>query len=432
MRQRKHNRALARSTGRSLSQKLTRSLCDRLWTLKNAILEFFKRLTSATWDRSSRQILLGIRVILVATFIAVVISDLAECQPFSHYWQVVPDPGGRCRQGYAQLLTMAVCNIVTDLLLVCFPVPIIIKSQMSLQRKIQLILLFSMSLPVVACTLYRVPNVIFARGSQQTRSLIASVEIMFATAAANALVLGSFVRDRGVKKKRFKYGSVAESMERSEGSRSRRPTAIRHWGSDEDLVRDLGLGVEPGLRDIPEDPAAEASHAYTPAGPAPTSRMTEEMRMWRFNQNKYNQPQSDDSIATHDHGLSPSQTNTSITPRRVSFFDVGGLLSPGEGGDSGRRPSHHSGVDPLTPNPSLPASPTGLRRGSTAFLQDIGGLLGPSTPRAPDPAPRARGDALQRPHTQQSIPNPRHAPGGGAEAVLADVGGLLGPPRGSS
>ncbi|TQS31955.1 hypothetical protein Golomagni_07747, partial [Golovinomyces magnicellulatus] len=88
-----------------------------LWILKNTILEFFRRLTGVTWERSYQTTLIVIRWILIITFCAVVISDLAECQPFNHYWQLSPDPGGQCRQGYVQLLTMAVCNIVTDLLL---------------------------------------------------------------------------------------------------------------------------------------------------------------------------------------------------------------------------------------------------------------------------------------------------------------------------
>ena len=75
-----------------------------------------------------------IRWFLVVTFIGVVIATLAECQPFPNYWQVVPDPGPNCRQGHAQLITMGSADIVTDLLLVCFPIPIILKSAMAIKR----------------------------------------------------------------------------------------------------------------------------------------------------------------------------------------------------------------------------------------------------------------------------------------------------------
>ena len=153
----------------------------RLWMLKLTITEFFKRLTINIWTRSHERMLQIIRWFLLLTFLATVIADLAECQPFTHYWQVVPDPGGRCRQGYAQLLTMGTCDIDTDILLVVFPIPIIIRSKMGVKRKIQLVLLFSASLLPAGTTMYRLPNILDRHGSQQYRSLLASVEILFAT-----------------------------------------------------------------------------------------------------------------------------------------------------------------------------------------------------------------------------------------------------------
>jgi len=98
--------------------------------LKLTISEFFKRLTLNIWTRSHELMLNFIRWFLLVSFIAVVIADLAECQPFTHYWQVVPDPGAKCRQGYAQLLTMGSADVITDILLVVFPIPIIITSKL--------------------------------------------------------------------------------------------------------------------------------------------------------------------------------------------------------------------------------------------------------------------------------------------------------------
>lgn len=353
-----------------------------LWVLKNTILEFFKRLTGLTWSRTYSNGVRAIRCVLGATFVAILISNLAECQPFSHYWQVLPDPGGHCRQGYANLLTTGVCNVLTDLLLVLFPVPIIISSHMTLKRKIQLVLLFSLSLGVVAVSLYRVTHVINAHGSQQLRSLLASIEILVATCVANALVLGSFVRDRGVKKRKYKYGSIAaESVHGTETViRSRRPTvAGRTWGSDEDLVRDLAFRVQ-------KDPAGDddaGTTRPTPAGPVAPHRAFNNMQNWNFPA-KTSSPQGPDSPPLQ--GDQRSNAPSSSEPRRVSFFDVGGLLDD----DSSpslkptRRQSTMSSLEPSSPRsprspPSSvhPASASGLRRGSQALLQDISGLLTP-------------------------------------------------------
>ncbi|KAF3350792.1 hypothetical protein HYQ45_010644 [Verticillium longisporum] len=412
-----------------------------LWILKDTILEYFRRLTETTSERYASQTLLFIRVALIATFIAIFISNFAECQPFAHYWQVLPDPGGQCRQGYAQLITMATCNIITDLLLVVFPIPMVLRSQLGLKKKVQLTLLFSLSLAVVVVTCYRVPNILRAHGNQQLRSLMASVELLFATTAANSLVLGSFVRDRGVKKKKFKYGSVAvDSLERTITSRSRRPTLHRHWGSDEDLVRDIGLGVEADLQNIPEyGDGVVRRGAYTPAPMA--RRFAEDLKHWNFPERQRSHAErserSEDPLINRE--LHSSRSNSTTTPRRVSFFDVGGLLSEegqdpassSYGRDSFRRDSFISSVDPLSPNtshslpsPALPAPSTGQRRGSTALLQDMGVLFGPSSAKPPRHKPRS-GTELQ------PIPQSRHSdmvifdPASTSGPQLMDPGGLL-------
>ncbi|KAB5576503.1 hypothetical protein GE09DRAFT_954194 [Coniochaeta sp. 2T2.1] len=387
---------------------------------------FFRRL-NVTWERSYEITLNVIRGTLVATFVAVVISGLVECHPFIHYWQVLPDPGGQCRQGYAQLLTMAVCNVFTDLLLVIFPIPVIVGSGMTVKRKVQLILLFSLSLAPVTVTLYRVPHIIADNGSQRSRSLYASVELLFATAAANALVLGSFVRDRGVKKKRFKYGSVAAgSMERSSGSNSRRPTLNKHWGSLEDLARDTGYGVQPELRE--SDSEAGTGRLYTPA---PTSNSSDNLNNWHFPGQKRTSARSDDSLLSRD----ATRSNSAATPRKVSFFDVGGLLDD----QPLSRPDSHissEGTAPISPHSppsqSIPASASGFRRGSTAFLQDIGGLLSPNGYR-PSVANASRLKSptelepikSERESMYEPVPSPTPSGTGMRDLVLHDPGGLL-------
>lgn len=393
--------------------------------LKLTILEFFKRLTLTIWKRSHEILLQVIRYFLLASFIAVVIADIAECHPITHYWQVVPDPGGKCRQGYAQLLTMGTVNVMTDFMLVLFPVPIIIGSQMGLKRKLQLVALFAGSLLPAGMTLFRIPNIINKDGSQQYRSLLASVEILFATAVANALVLGSFVRDKGVKKHRWKLGSLSDSVERTA---SRRGTTARQWGSDEDLVRGLGLGVDPSLRD--EAPKPRPPPMATSAGIPPSHRGPGVGQDWKFPR------ESDGSDETDFHKMSEGATTPSdmVTPRKVSFFDVGGLLeedhprrlsstrttdtdgeSSTQGAQSNWSHEYTSGLSPAPP-----------RRGSSALLQDIGGLLGPRTTRnRPE-----RGYELQTILQESPAPNIRTPPATNLSRQitthsLQDVGGLL-------
>ncbi|KAI0132152.1 hypothetical protein BJ170DRAFT_233285 [Xylariales sp. AK1849] len=422
---------LRRTMGSGLVLASRMLYATSLWILKAAILEFFKRLLSTSWKRSYEVTLLFIRCTLVLTWIAVLVSDLTECRPFHNYYQVLPDPGGQCRQGYVQLLTMAGCNVVTDLLLVIFPCTIILRSHMATKRKVQLVLLFSLSLGVVGTTAYRVPHVISQHGSQQIRSLLASVELLFATAAANALVLGSFMRDRGVKKAKFRYGSIAgESIVGEEPTSARRRPIIHHLGSDEDLVRDLGLRADRELRSEYGHGDLEGQRQFKPA---PIAKLPDDMRTWQFPRRKRSHAeQSEDSLLPQDqmHAVRSNIT----TPRRISFFDVGGLL-PDER-ETSHRDSYNSSLDPLSPTsangplgshnlptPTISASATGLRRGSQALLQDIGGLLGSPRPSRSSPGMGPVETELQtiphhirRPSQHQDYRN-------GPE--LMDPGGLL-------
>ncbi|KND88741.1 hypothetical protein TOPH_06583 [Tolypocladium ophioglossoides CBS 100239] len=390
-----------------------------LWTLKYAILEFLSRLTDLTWQRSHQTALVAIRWTLVVTFIVVVISGFAECHPFNHYWQVLPNPGGQCRQGFVQLITMATCNIFTDFLLVIFPIPIIVQSHMSFKRKTQLILLFSLSLSVVGITVYRLPRVFDEHSRQQYRSLMASVELLFATAAANALVLGSFVRDRGVKKQKFRRSSLADSFDRS--SNTRRPTLHRDWGSDEDLFRDVGLSIDPELREQPETIGAEH---FTPA---PL------VQQGRGNDGKWQDPKRQRSHAEHSDDmllpLDPLSKGDSLPgPGGLSFLDVGGLLDNSVGSSSGsyRRESYtSSSIDPSSPrvpSASFPASTGGVRRGSAALLQDLGGLLGPLNTRSAKAKPKNGTELQPIPQFRPAQPSNSHRDTG---PELMDPGGLL-------
>ena len=213
-------------------------------------MDFFDRLASATRKKSHAYMIMGMRITLIVTFVAVIIADLAECQPFPHYWQVTPDPGGKCRQAFAQMLVMGSCNVLTDLLLIAFPIPIIVSSQIPRKRKILLVMLFSLALITVGVTLYRMPRILQEHGSQVVRTMWASVEILAATGVGNTVALGSFLRDSGVKKKKFNNTSsegYSNSRSQSQGTKVQRTLASQHWDDESD--DDKGLKTTNGIWD---------------------------------------------------------------------------------------------------------------------------------------------------------------------------------------
>ncbi|KAJ4371341.1 hypothetical protein N0V83_004558 [Neocucurbitaria cava] len=293
-----------------------------IWMAKFTVSEFLKRLTERFWKKGYEWGLRGIRIFLVATFIMVFIATLAECHPVTHYWQVVPDPGPQCRQGYAQLLTMGITDIITDVLLVAFPIPIIIKSSMPLKRKLSLIGLFSMSIILIAVTAARMPSVIARKGLQQFRTVFASSEILTAAIVSNAIILGSFLRDRGLKKPKFKAPSTTDSMERRGSARR---FTNQPCSSDEDLARSLGFRTKPELTDATPDvprpaPVANLDLLSSNRQPGPFTNNN-----WQFPAQKL-----DLSHLNRDSNLKVEDIRDPMPSpragRRVSWFDVGGLL----------------------------------------------------------------------------------------------------------
>jgi hypothetical protein len=293
-----------------------------IWMAKFTVSEFLKRLTERFWKKGYEWGLRGIRIFLAATFLMVVIATLAECRPhFHHYWQVVPDPGPKCRQGYAQLLTMGVADIITDILLVAFPIPIIFRSAMPLKRKLSLTALFSLSIILIAVTGARMPLVIGRKGVQQFRTVFASSEILAATIVANAIILGSFLRDRGVKKTKFKAPSTTDSMERRGSARrfTNQPCT-----SDEDLARSLGYRTKPELTDKP-------STVPRPAPVADLGLLSSNRQDGPFANTNWQFPQQELGIfQSNSEKLSVADIRDPMPSpragRRVSWVDAGGLL----------------------------------------------------------------------------------------------------------
>jgi hypothetical protein len=279
-------------------------------------------LTERFWKKGYEWGLRGIRIFLVVTFLMVLIATLAECRPVTHYWQVIPDPGPQCRQGYAQLLTMGIADIVTDILLIAFPIPIIVRSSMPLKRKISLVALFSLSVGLIIVTGARMPLVIEKKGLQQFRTVFASSEILAAAIVSNAIILGSFLRDRGVKKPKFKAPSTTDSAERRGSSRR---FTDQPRSSDEDLARSLGYRTKPEL--LEKSPSVPR-----PAPVANLDLLQSTGQSGPFVNNNWKFPDEEGTVFQSKEDSNPAAEDirdpmpSPRGGRRVSWFDVGGLL----------------------------------------------------------------------------------------------------------
>ncbi|PGH07120.1 hypothetical protein GX51_01907 [Blastomyces parvus] len=127
-----------------------------------------------------------LRAFIVATFFATLLATLLECKPMYMFWshEYSHHP---CRKGMSNLLTMGSLNIVTDIALILFPIPMLWRmTSLDFQAKLQLTLLFLVGILVVAITITRLPLILSHSVAQTTRSLWASIEIVCASIVANA------------------------------------------------------------------------------------------------------------------------------------------------------------------------------------------------------------------------------------------------------
>lgn len=296
--------------------------------------------------------MLLMRSTLLATFLVVIISNLAECQPFNHYWQVIPDPGGQCRQGYASLVTTAVCNVLTDLLLAVYPIPVVMASRIPKTRKVILISLFCLGLFTVMISIYRVPQVLAEHGYQTTRSMWASIELLIATVAANILALASFVRGLGVKKAKFKYDPYDPTS--SKRSKHRMGTIYDTW-KDHDLdTQIVALG--------------NATNCESKAG----ARTADGVQSSKYSRDGDASPtQSVDSLIPRGHPPLATSKVTKTTEIQVTVTDIGDFNKHSFGTGTHVVSAQHVGVTHSEPSRSLLAGTRGQTRGSTLLLQDI-------------------------------------------------------------
>ena len=286
----------------------------------------------------------------------------------------------------------------------------------ALYRKVDLILLFALSLILVGITVYRVVAVIDHHADQQFRSLLASLEILAAAAVSNAIVLGSFIRDRGAKKQRYRFGSNAGTSSIERAQTPKRAITNRDWGSDADLVGSLGMRCAPELKEqqfsVPRPapvalPTAAQAKKLTPA-PIPGTEWTHRNR------------DSDCSDYTVDLEKSPeiippARDEPPLTPRGMSFFDVGGLL----GDDRPPRPPPKSHQY----NKPLPQISQQLQSSQDVTVSDA--LRTPSS-FSHSSHWRPPVQPLHVPSSQRSMQN------GGSNALLQDIGGLLSAPTHSN
>lgn len=405
-----------------------------IWVSKYTISEFLKRITGRIWRKRYEWVLQCIRVFLVLTFIAVVIATLSECTPFEHYWQVEPDPGPHCRQGFVQLLVMGSCDVVTDILLVAFPIPVVLSSGQTWKRKLQMIALFGFSILMIGITATRMPKVIIHGGRQQYRSVWASGEILASAFVSNAVILGSFLRDKGEKKNKFRKYSVTESIERAAVKRPKL-TRLQSNESDEELFYALGCRPPEHLRSPPNYSARPAPPALSACETAANGTLHE-----RADTSLGALIDGDESDEDNDGDVSPAQMRLAqVLPSPAPSTAPGSHdVDDQSWASRSRKASNTSSAGPGISAYDFahgPDSFDGHARSASAFLRNVGGRFHVRD-HAHDNRDRDRGSSPHHHHHRHAhrMPTAASAPIGvlgpmlerhETDVTLQDAGGLL-------
>jgi len=364
---------------------------------------------------------------------------------------------------------MSIADVLTDLALIAFPIPIILTSGFALKRKISLTLLFMTSAILIPITIIRVVIIIDAGGRQQRRSLWASIEILAAAAVSNVVVLGSFVRDRGVKKTKKYKADTNASVHSEKPSMNRRMTA-QHWGNDSDT--DLFRTIGGRLSSVVAEEDIEKAMQERPV--TSISNLDEILRKHSMLDEKDIQiDEGSVSAGTSSQGSNTALMNTALRqqqrvteePSLPAARDANNaaLAELFRQGPPGAAPE--TGVQDFA-RPSLYIDPRLGRRGSGVSLTDAGGLLRNPNRRRSSVSfadlPGVRGETpppvpahpfLHRPsitssagtgvspttkRRQSRLPSiidteflsrlPKTTHPGDSDLSLVDAGGLLGPP----
>ncbi|KAM5466951.1 hypothetical protein MauCBS54593_005570 [Microsporum audouinii] len=125
-----------------------------VWSLKFNMLFFYRRLVRGL--RIERFILPAFGFVTAAG-IASILTFCLACVPFTKLWQVYPNPGGQCYpQNPVTFYTVAVLNVLTDMCIILIPIPMVLRVQASVMRKIGLLMLFGLGMFCMIAAIVRV------------------------------------------------------------------------------------------------------------------------------------------------------------------------------------------------------------------------------------------------------------------------------------
>ncbi|GKZ38700.1 hypothetical protein AbraIFM66950_011069 [Aspergillus brasiliensis] len=171
-------------------------------------------------------------IAIAVTYIAVILSILVGCHPIQKNWQINPNPGNYCQPAVSHIdvYVTVFLNVATDLYLISIPTPILFKARLPWREKLELLVLFSGGIFVMACGILRCVLIVTAgaNGASQAGSwacretfvavIIGNAPMIYPMCRRLAVKAGWYMSTKGTK------GSTSQSYPLSDG--------MAHSGTD--------------------------------------------------------------------------------------------------------------------------------------------------------------------------------------------------------
>lgn len=233
-----------------------------LWCLKISMLFFYSRLVLDRWQKV---MLHANYYICGVTYVACILTTFLRCLPFRLQWQVYPEPGPNCTTLDAPQLVAGVGNIITDLVLLTIPIPLLLQTTLPLRRKLVIGILLSGGLFVVIATILRLYFILGSNGDPNTSAIWGSRETLVAVTVINAPHIKPLLTRRKPVSTNLSHNTPIGGTKESSMSKQywRRKQSIRsdtyilqdtENGSQDDILPGQGGGKEVSeiRRDAPE------------------------------------------------------------------------------------------------------------------------------------------------------------------------------------
>jgi len=110
-----------------------------IWLIKSCLLIMYNRMTSVL---PQHKIVIATSIYVGLTFVTMEVLYLGVwCRPFSQYWAVPPN-SSQCSAATNHLITNAVFNISSDLIIISIPMPLLFKVRLPKKNKTILFIIF--------------------------------------------------------------------------------------------------------------------------------------------------------------------------------------------------------------------------------------------------------------------------------------------------